>query len=447
MYDAVGIEDRGKPTVTLCNSGFVIDARSAASSKGMPVLRLISENVAPARAVMADVEAEVAATMMDYVIASLTRPLTDEEISPKPKPVEKFPRIVFKGSLEEVNRFFYRRGWTDGLPVIPPTEEAVAEMLTGTDLPPDYVIGKMLPRLGKATVEKVAINAVMAGALPTYMPVLIAGVRASLDPKAHGHGWAVSTGAWAPFWIINGPIRNDLHINSGVGALSPGDIANAAIGRAMGLIIKNIRGTRKGVEDMGTVGSPMKYSMVAAEAEEDSPWEPLHVEQGFKKEDSAISFFFPNMFIATGGKFPGVIYRVPQGPGVICFMITPVHAKELAKQGWTKKSIKNYLSENARVPAYQSSYYPNGSNVFEGYAKDQLPPNPQDTIKVMANPEGIWIFVAGGPGGGIGIMRGSPRFDLGGYRVNLVTHKIDLPKNWDKLVKKYHDVVPVYQMY
>ena len=215
----------------------------------------------------------------------------------------------------------------------------------------------------------------------------------------------------------------------------------------MGLIIKNIRGTRKGVEDMGTVGNPMKYSMVAAEAEEDSPWEPLHVEQGFKKEDSAISLFFPNMFLATGGKFPSVIYRVPQGPGVSCFMITPIHAKELAEQGWTKKAIKNYLSENARVPFYQSAYYPQGSNVFEGYDKNSLPPNPQDTVKVMPNPEGVWIFVAGGPGGGMAIMRGSPRFDLGGYRVNLVTHKIELPENWDKLVKEYKNIVPSYAMY
>ena len=115
--------------------------------------------------------------VIDEIVAALTRPLTaEEEVSQSPKESEKPARIIFKGNLEEVNRFFYKRGWTDGLPIIPPTEEAVAEMLTGTDLPPDHLVAKLEPRLGKATVEKIAINAVMAGALPTYMPLLIAGV-------------------------------------------------------------------------------------------------------------------------------------------------------------------------------------------------------------------------------------------------------------------------------
>jgi len=197
---------------------------------------------------------------------------------------------------------------------------------------------------------------------------------------------------------------------------------------------------------MGTLGNPMKYSMVAAEAEEESPWEPLQVEQGFKKEDSTVSMFFPNCFV-HGGKFPNVIYHVPQGPGVTCLMVTPLHAQELAKEGWTKKSIKNYLSEYARTPWYQHSYYPYGSSVWEGLDKISMPKNPEDTIRVIPNPEGVWIFVAGGPGVGLGIMRGSPRFDLGGCRINLVTHKIELPKNWDRLVKKYQDVVPTYVNY
>jgi predicted nucleic acid-binding protein len=116
---------------------------------------------------------------MNKIEAALTTTLTAEEKSPKPKETEKPTRIVFKGNLEEVNRFCYKRGWTDGLPIIPPTEEAVAEMLTGTDLPKDEVIAELAPRRGKATVEKIAINAVKAG-LPTYMPIMIAGTRALL---------------------------------------------------------------------------------------------------------------------------------------------------------------------------------------------------------------------------------------------------------------------------
>jgi hypothetical protein len=418
----------------------------------VPGIRVVSEEIPPMCSVIEDIETGVAAAM-DDTIKALTEPLTEEEKSPKSSTPEEPSRIIFKGNLEEVNRFFYRRGWTDGLPIIPPTEEAVAEMLTGTDLPSDYMIGKLLPRLGKATIEKIAVNAVMAGALPTYMPLLLAGVQALQDPITDAHGWAVSTGSWAPFWIINGPIRNDLNINGGVGTLSPGDIANAAIGRAMGLITKNIRGTRKGIEDMGSSGNPMKYSMVAAENEEESPWEPLHVEQGFNKEDSTISLFFPNCFHQAGGYgtndeniMNSLIYNFPQGRGVACIMMGPQTAKTLARNGWTKKEIKAYISEYARVPFYKHPSYYGGEAIFEGVGKKSVPRNAQDTIRVIPNPEALWIFVAGGTSSGNVITRGSPRFNRKPM-INLVTKKIELPENWNKLVKKYKDIVPLYSLY
>src|SRR4030042_1600925 len=221
----------------------------------------IDEATDPAR-----IEAEIN-PVLDNIIDALTRPLTDKESSSIRKEEEKPSKLIFKGDLEEVNRFFYRRGWGDGLPLIPPTEEKVAEMLTGTDFPPDYVITKFGPRLGKATVEKIAVNAVMAGALPTHMPVLIAAVKSLTDPRSRVGPFGVSTASWAPFFIINGPIRKDIHINCGSGALSPGDIANAAIGRAMGLIIKNIGGARRGVEDMGGLGLTGKYTLVLGDCE------------------------------------------------------------------------------------------------------------------------------------------------------------------------------------
>ena len=144
-------------------------------------------------------------------------------------------------------------------------------------------------------MERIAINAVMAGCLPTYMPLLIAGVHALADNPTTGM-MAASTGSWSPFYLVNGPVRNDIHVNSSYGASSPGNIANAAIGRAMGLITKNIRGIRKQIEDMGVLGNPGKYSFVAAENEENSPWEPFHVERGFKKEDSTITVCFPQSY-------------------------------------------------------------------------------------------------------------------------------------------------------
>ena len=437
MYNVFPIEERNKPTATLCNKGFSNDAIAAASSKGMPGLRIVSENVPCECNVMEDIEAGVNAAM-DDIVAALTKPLTAEERSPKPKEVEKPPRIIFKGNLQEVNQFFYRRGWTDGLPIIPPTEEAVSEMLTGTDLPPNHSLGKLLPRLGKATVEKIAINAVMAGALPTYMPLLIAGLHANMDSKAHGNDWGVSTGSWAPFWIINGPIRNELHVNNGTGALSPGDIANAAIGRALGMIIKNIRGLRKGVEDMGTLGNPMKYSLVVAENEEESPWEPLHVEQGFNKEDSTISLSFPHIYNQLGaydtddyGILNALIYNPGTRSGLHTIMLIPAHARMLAENGWTKKDIKGYISEYARVPLYKMR---RGSVAF---STSRLPVNPLDSVSVIPDPDAIRIIVAGGGGNMIGILKGGPIYSSKGEEPeDMVTRKVELPANWSTLVAK-----------
>lgn len=446
MLDTIAIEDLNTPAVALVNKDFAIDARSAASSKGMPGVRIVSETIPCECTVMEEIEAGVSEAM-DNIVAALTQPLTAEERSPKPKGIEKLPRIVFNGNLKEVNQFFYKRGWADGLPIIPPTEEAVEEMFTGTNLPADHVVGKIVPRLGKATVEKIAINAVMAGALPTYMPLLIAGVQALMDPKALFGTWEVSTGSWAPFWIINGPVRKDINVNSGSGAMSPGDIANATIGRAMGLIIKNIGGARKGIEDMGVMGNPGKYTMVIAENEEDNPWEPLHVENGLNKEDSAVTVYFPNCFTQTWpygtddqGILRGVISNIiPARRGLFCLLLHPSHARTLAGKGWTKKEIATFISEYARVPGYRHPLY---------YGTTMVPPkvrlslDPTDSIAILDNPDWIRIIVAGGPGNILGLFGGAW---LKG--ADWVTKKVELPGNWDKLVKKYKGLVPTYSLY
>jgi hypothetical protein len=427
----------------LCNEGFLNDAKSSASNRGMPGIRIIPESIPCECTVREDIEAEVD-KHLDEIIAALVKPLTAIEKSPKTIESEKPTRIIFKGSLEEVTLFFYRRGWTDGLPIKPPTEEAVAEMLTGTDLPANHLIGTLGPRFGKATIEKVAINAAMAGALPTYMPLIIAGVNACLDPECWFPGWALSAGGWAPIWIINGPIRNDIHVNSGFGALSPGDIANAAIGRAMGLIIKNIGGIRKGVECMGSLGNPAKYSQVTGENEEESPWEPLHVEYGFNKEDSTITTSAPNSFFQVfpygtddKGILRGLLANITPGVRSPYIMMPPLSAKVLAKNGWTKKTIKEFICEYARVPAYNHpSYY--GPQMVVTAKRMPSPLNPEDTMPIITAPDSIRIFVAGGYHNAMGLITG------GGWRV---TKKIELPANWNKLVQKYKDVVPTYAIY
>jgi len=434
----------------LCNEGFLIDAKSAASSIGMPAVRILPETIPCECTLIEEIEAKVNAKLDDIFMA-LIEPLTEEERSPKPKVVERPSRIVFKGNLGEINQFFYKRGWTDGLPIIPPTEEAVADMLTGTDLPADHIVAEIVPRLGKATVEKIAINAVMAGALPTYMPVLIAGVQALMDPESEFGGWGVSTGSWAPFWIINGPIRNDLHVNSGSGALSPGDIANATIGRAMGLIIKNLGGARKGIEDMGVMGNPGKYTMVIAENEEANPWEPFHVEQGFNKKDSTITVLCPNSYwqlmpygTDDKGILRAVVYNLLPGRssgGVICLMLIPPHAKLLADNGWTKKGIAAFIAEHGRAPLYRFPQYYGNLLAWGEPGERGLLMSSEDSISILGKPDSIRVIVAGGAGNQMGLLLGSPGLK------KPVTKKVDLPANWGKLVEKYKNITPTYIIY
>jgi hypothetical protein len=397
----------------------------------MPTLRVLGEPITCESTVAEDIESGID-EVFDNIVAALTRPLTEQEKSPQLK-IEKAPRIAFKGNLTEVNQFFYRNGWGDGLPIIPPSEEAVAEMMKGTDLPADHVVAKIIPRMGKATVEKIAVNAVMAGALPIHMPVLIAAVQAVADPRTRFDTFEVSTGSWAPFLVINGPIREDIHINSGSGALSPGNLPNSAIGRALGLIVKNIGGARKGIEDMGTLGNPGKYSLVFAENEEDSPWEPLHVERGFKKEDSTVTIFFPNQHVYSiprGTDAKGILDSIADSsPRIMnALMIIPSHADILASEGWTKSKVREYVMKLGEAGSAKS-------RPQSGDAPAVPPTTPRDALMiVVAGGAGTWYGVFKSAGGGI----------LGN---DFVSKKIELPKNWNELTAKYKNLIPTYVEY
>jgi hypothetical protein len=447
VYDAIYIEGKGKPAATYVFEHFANDAMSAASSKGMPVIRIVPETIVSESTAKAAIDTAVAAAF-DNVIAVLTEPLTREEKSPVSREPEHPARLVFKGTLAEVNRFFYQRGWTDGLPIIPPTEEAVAEILTGAGLPADKLVEKLEPRQGKATVERIAVNAVMAGCLPTHMPLLIAGVHALAANPVCGM-MAASTGSFAPFWLVNGPVAKDVNLRATYGATSPGDIANAAFGRAMGLITKNIRGIRKQVEDMGVLGNPGKYSWVAAENEENSPWEPFHVSRGFKKEESTVSLMFPQSFqqmmpFSTDDK--GILATivgsvVPARQGAFAVLLTPNNARALAEGGFSRQSVKEFIIKNTVVP--------------EGYYKrlglDDSKPFDRGNV-VIANtaeknaifntsprfPDPVQVFVLGGFGSWMGFLQGGPE---------PMTMKVELPKDWAQLVKKYKNVVPTSARY
>jgi len=385
----------------------------------MPTIRVVGSPIACESTVAEDIQAGIDG-VFDELVAALTKPLTEEEKSPQMK-TEKEPRIAFKGDLRAVNEFFYRKGWGDGLPILPPSEKAVAEMLQGTDLPADHVVAKLIPRMGKATVEKIAVNAVMAGALPTHMPLLIAAVQAVSDPRTRFDTFEVSTGSWAPFLLVNGPIRKDIHINCSSGALSPGNLANAAIGRALGLIVKNIGGARKAIEDMGTLGNPAKYSLVLGENEEESPWQPLQVDFGYEKSDNTVTVFFPNRYAQTipaQTNAEGIATTLAgMRPGSLsCLVVIPAHAKIFASEGWTKRQVKDFIIEKNSASA----------NRRGGGLSD----------------EDFIVVVAGGPGVWMGLHQSA-----GGFENYFVTKKIELPRNWNELTAKYKHLVPTYVKY
>jgi hypothetical protein len=420
LYDTIFAEQHNKPAVALVNEGFVHDARSAASGKGMPAVRYVPETVPCECTVPEKIDRGVTA-VIDDVVAALTTPLRPDEASPPPRPTEVTRGTVFSGNFAEVQRFFYKRGWTDGLPIVPPTREAVDEMLAGTDLSPDTIVGTMIPRLGKATVEKIAINAVMAGALPTAMPLLIAGIEAMLDPLSTFGTFEVSTGSWSPFFIMNGPITKQLRINGSSGALSPGDLPNATIGRAIGLIVKNLGGARKGIEDMGVLGNPGKYTMVFAENEAGSPWQPQHVQLGLQRDQSCVTVSFPNGYVQivprtsdAQGILDTIISRLGPRWRQVTVMVCLSHATTLAEAGYSAADVADYVEK-------ANPDYPRNKDVTS-----------------ISGPETVRVVCAGGPGAWIGLILGVGRW---------VSRPVTLPVCWDQLVKRYADYAPNHLRY
>jgi len=200
-------------------------------------------------------------------------------------------RKIEVASADDVAEFMFDQGFSDGLPLVPPTPERVMRMLSGTQRSPQDVVAQMPPNMGDATIEKIAINAVMAGCKPEYLPVVIAAIEAMCTDEFNIHGVMATTMGASPVMVVNGPIRDRIGMNSGLMALGTGNRANATIGRAVRLAVRNIGGSKPGGTDRSTLGNPMKFSMCFAEREDRSPWAPLHVERGFKADDSVVTLF------------------------------------------------------------------------------------------------------------------------------------------------------------
>jgi hypothetical protein len=272
-------------------------------------------------------------------------------------------RIRVAEDPEEVFRLLYERGATDGLPIIPPTPERVDRMLSAASRPRTEVIATLPPRDTPATVEAVAINAVMAGCLPEYLPVVLAAVEAMSQPEFDLQAVSTTTSGPAILCLVNGPIRQPLKINSSYGVFGPGWRANATIGRALRLIALNVGGAIPVEVSQSTMGFPGRYTMCVAEFEERSPWQPFHVENGFAATDSTVTIIAATGMLnlyATNKTAEGLLVQLAHsmdatglsdmqgGNGTPFLFLCPDHAGLLAGAGFSKAEVKRFLHERTR---------------------------------------------------------------------------------------------------
>jgi hypothetical protein len=313
-------------------------------------------------------------------------------------------RIELSNDHEVVQQYYLKRGWSDGLPVVPPTPERVESMLAATGLDSQYVVAEIPPNWGAATVEKLAINAVMAGCLPEYLPVLIAAVEAMSDPAFNLYAVQATTHSCAPLIIINGPIRESLGVNSSSGCYGPGWRANATIGRAVRLALLNIGGARPGAGDMSTQGAPSKYSYCVAENEEQNPWEPLHVERGFQPGQNTVTVLAgepPHNVNDHTSQSAEEVLTIIAGAmavtgannaytgGETLLALGPEHAATIAKDGFTKQDIREWLGQHALVPLERYTH----DTLLERFGRV-----PEGPVPMVRTPEDLAIIVLGGPG-------------------------------------------------
>ncbi|MBI4595477.1 MAG: hypothetical protein HY730_03760 [Candidatus Tectomicrobia bacterium] len=310
-----------------------------------------------------------------------------------------------------MNELYYRRGWTDGLPIVPPTLKRVEKMLDYTDYGASDLITTIPPKYGEATIEKMAINAVMAGCIPPYMPLIIAAVQAMSEQQFNLYGVQATTHLCAPLLIVNGPMARELNINCSYNVFGQGWRSNSTIGRAIRLILMNIGGGIPGILDRATLGQPGKYSYCIAENEEQNPWEPLHVEKGFKRDESTVTVVGAegphniNDHISTNGSNILSIVAGTMAPlgsnntyafGEPLLVLGPEHAAIIARDGFTKKDIKKFLYEQARNPMHKlklGGMYGMGSWPKWIHTEDD-----SVMVPVVQNPEDFMVIVAGGPG-------------------------------------------------
>jgi hypothetical protein len=447
----VALEKLGKPGVFVVGDNAIHTAKMSAEHAGMPAVRIVSLpsiDYYPNRLSVERIR-PVAEAAIDLIIDALTRPLAPEEKNPEQKVQKKTAETVkitaesYESALEVFNQLYLDNHWGDGLPLIPPTEHAVKRMLTGTRRSADEVIGRVPYRNGIATIEKIAINAVMAGAKPEYLPMIIAAMECLTEEGTYTHMMS-SEGSFTLMIMVSGPIAKEINMNCGVGLLGHGWRANNTIGRAVRLSLINIGYLWPGEIDMALIGRPSSHTFYTfGENIDQSPWEMFNVDLGYKPEDSCVtvSTVMGSMRIYGGGVvepwdiklvLDGIVRDVAADRGTFAqykvgvanpaahlrkhiIVIHPELAIMLQRLGYnSKRSLRDYLYESTKVPYEELSEQeirgihdrintkPPDIDIF--YPHDAIPKDRRPVIKEslkpggkvpVVNPEDIHIIVSG----------------------------------------------------
>ena len=453
-------EKAGIPSVSIVLTGFMGQAKAIGRSQG-----LLNTPIAEYPGVIhldndEDFRKKVVTILVDNIIRAFATPVGKVE-----QQVQTEPRdIVFDGTLDELQNFFHEKLWTDGLPVIPPTIERVEKFLKFTERDPGEVVGVLLPENREATIWNIAVNGVMAGCRPEYMPVLISIIEAISTPEFRIED-AGSTPGWEPLVVINGPIIKDLDFNCGSGVMRIGRQANSSIGRFLRLYMRNIAGLRipPGQTDKGTIAG--NFNVVMAENEDAVKalgWEPYSVDRGFNAGDNIVTVQSvicsspptysrgadPIEHLESIGELIGrrsFAYRTPAGVHVgrlfPLLVISPSIASVLAIGGWTKADIKQWLYENVKVPAsfidkIQKDEKPEDCDLCGLVEQNQAPReyceshDPNRLVPVFMKPEWTGIVVSGDP------LRNQSKGYVQNHKQGPPTSKkIVLPVGWENLLQ------------
>ena len=417
------------PTVYFTTSQFNENAHLSAEDNGVPNMRIVAvaadkfyrERISKERA------APVAAAYFDEMIAKLTQPVTVEEKSPKTKTSSRDTIKVtgesLEAALENLNDQFLSSQWTDGLPVVAPTVERVKWMLSGTTRSPEEELGPISPRNGMATVEKVAINAVMAGAKPEYLPVILAAVEGLADPQFDELHFATSTGSFNLVIGVSGPIADEIGMNSGLGMFSYGNRANSTIGRAIRMAMINLGQTWPAANDMALVGRPGAHAFPTfAENQAQSPWESYRLSQGFAESDSVVTISVTGGYGQMGGtkiygggavalvppenvlksviddikSGRGAVRETPNGPvsgfggshRKFFILFNPEIAQELQDRlGYSRESLQAYIDDQTSV-AFEDLHPAEIASVQRAIDSGYIPADRVETFKAGLKPGG-----------------------------------------------------------